>query len=88
MSRSQMHRVRFENYAANCSALAEGAIAPGYLRQMPGPYVVPMGPAGGPLQGSSLSGPVPASFPTPKDVLIAGIILGAGGGPLEPPAGT
>jgi hypothetical protein len=88
MSRSQMHRVRFENYAADCKAVAEGAIAPGYARQMPGPYVVPMGAAGGPLQGSSLSGPVPASFPTPKDVLIAGIILGAGGGPLEPPAGT
>lgn len=67
MTRSQRHRVLYENYAANGSALAQGVIAPGYRKQMPGPYTVPIGPPGGPLQNSSLSGPVPASFPQPKE---------------------
>jgi hypothetical protein len=86
MSRSQAHMVRSTNYAADCKGLAEGKVAPAYTLQALGVAVVPKGPAGGPLQGSSLSGSVPASLPTPRDVILAGLILGAGGGPLEPPA--
>lgn len=88
MSRSQMHRVRHLNYASDGKALAEGAAAPGYVRQLPGPFVVPMGPAGGPLQGSSLSGPAPATIPSPQlehPLLVLGVVLAAGQKPPEPP---
>lgn len=88
MSRSQRHRVLFENYSVMGLGVAEGAIAPAYTLQL---SAVPVGPPGGPLQGSSLSGPVPATLPQPRlehPVLAAGVILGAGGGPLEPPAQT
>jgi hypothetical protein len=83
-----MHRVRFENYAADGKGLAEGAAAPGYVQQLPGPFVVPTGPAGGPLQGASLSGPAPATLPGPhldNPLLVLGVLLAAGQGPLEPP---
>ena len=87
MSRSQRHKILVENYPSDCKITAEHVISPGYLRQ-PGPiFNVPMGPPGGPLQGSSLAGPNPASMPDPRDLLrllgLAAII--SGGGPVSPP---
>jgi hypothetical protein len=88
MSRSQRHKIQVENYPSDCKVTAEGVISPGYLRQ-PGPvYSVPMGPSGGPLQGSSLAGPAPSSLPNPKfeNPLAALLLLAAaGGGPINPP---
>lgn len=70
MSRSQRHRVLVMNYPVDCKVAAEGVAAPGYTRQGAGPYVQPVGPAGGPLQGSSLAGPAPAqALPTFGDIV-------------------
>ena len=57
MSRSQRHAQLVTYYGAACTAIAEKQPSASYLRQMPGPYTVPVGPAGGPLKGSSLAGP-------------------------------
>jgi hypothetical protein len=88
MGRSQRHKILVQNYPSDAKITAEHVISPGYLRQ-PGPtYNVPMGPAGGPLQGSSLAGPAPATLPDPRELLgflvLAGIATG-GIGPVEPP---
>ena len=87
MSRSQRHKTYIENYPSDCKIASEGMVSPGYMRQLPGPFVVPVGPPGGPLQGSSLAGPAPAgALPTGdllKLLLLGGIV--AGGGPVNPP---
>jgi len=87
---SQRHKMIVRNYGATCTAIAEKQPAAGYLRQIPGPYVQPVGPAGGPLQGSSLAGPPPAAIPAPglfeHPLLAVGLLLAAGQKPLEPPA--
>ncbi len=84
MGRSQRHMILQQGYNAAAAALDEGVVAPGLLLQVddpdvqanPGQYseagvVVPIGAPGGPLDGSTLTGPVPN---------------GAGGGPdPEPP---
>jgi hypothetical protein len=86
---SQRHRQIVRNYGAACTAIAEKQPAAGYLRQQPGPYTVPVGPAGGPLQGSSLAGPVPTTvnpqFDFEHPLLAAGLLLAAGQAPVEPP---
>jgi hypothetical protein len=79
-----------QNYGATCYAIDEKQPADGYMRQIPGPYTQPVGPAGGPLQGSSLAGPPPAAIPAPAGLfehplLALGLVLAAGQGPLEPP---
>lgn len=88
MSRSQRHKILVENYPSDCKITAEHVISPGYVRQ-PGPtYSVPMGPPGGPLQGSSLAGPAPAALPDPKfenPLLALAFILSGGMKPPEPP---
>ncbi len=97
---SQRHRQLVRNYGANCTPIAEKQPSLGYLRQIPGPFAVKFGPAGGPLQGSSLMGPPPVAIPAPgifehplaAAVVIAGALSGmtppdAGGtAPSEPPA--
>jgi hypothetical protein len=76
MSRSQRHKILVENYPSDCKVTAEHVISPGYLRQTGGPpFTVPMGPAGGPLQGSSLAGPAPSTLPNP--ILALAILIAA-----------
>jgi hypothetical protein len=95
MSRSQRHKILIENYPSDCKITSEHVISPGYLRQ-PGPtYTVPMGPAGGPLQGSSLAGPAPSTLPNPQfdidhPLAVTVLVAAATGGmkPPEPPADT
>lgn len=90
MSRSQRHKIIIQNYPADCKITAEHVISPGYLRQ-PGPtYSVPVGPPGGPLQGSSLAGPAPSVLPNPLELehplLALGVVLAGSQKPPEPPA--
>ena len=89
MSRSQRHAQLVTYYGAACTAIAEKQPSASYLRQIPGPYVVPVGPAGGPLKGSSLAGPPPAAIPAPgifeHPLLALGVVLAAGQKPPEPP---
>jgi hypothetical protein len=91
MTRSQRHMILHSNYPADCKITAEHVISPSYRRQAPGPYVVPMGPPGGPLQGSSLAGPAPTVLPNPQfefeHPVAAAVLLATGGmQPPEPPA--
>lgn len=87
---SQRHKLATYNYGATCYAYEEKQAAVGYIRQVPGPYVQPTGPAGGPLKGSTLCGPPLAVMPAPaidNPLLLAlGLILAAGQQPPEPPA--
>lgn len=86
---SQRHRMIVRNYGAACTPIAEKQPAAGYLRQQPGPYTVPVGPAGGPLQGSSLAGPIPVSVTPVIEhplLLLTGLALAASQQPPEPPA--
>lgn len=88
---SQRHKLAVYNYGATCYTFDEKMAAVGYIRQQPGPYVQPTGPAGGPLKGSTLAGPPPASLPGPlveNPLLLLGLILAAGQQPPEPPAGS
>ena len=88
MSRSQRHAQLVTYYGAACTAIAEKQPSASYLRQMPGPYTVPVGPAGGPLKGSSLAGPPPAAIPAPgifEHPLAAAVLLLSGMKPPEPP---
>ncbi len=80
---SQRHKLLELNVTAAGEIIAEGEIAPGYLQQLGNPdafdgtYLkdadlavdVPMGPPGGPLQGSSIAGPIPEGIepPSPPD---------------------
>ena len=86
---SQRHKMIVQNYGATCYAIDEKQPAAGYMRQIPGPYVQPVGPAGGPLKGSSLAGPPPAAIPAPQldhPLLAMGLILAGSQTPPEPPA--
>ena len=90
MGRSQRHMVEEQGSAATGSAVNQGVVAPGLLLQATDApasadplevlrgienVTVPHGPAGGPLAGSSLTGPIPS-----------GLDAGGGGGtdPLPP----
>jgi hypothetical protein len=73
---SQRHKLLTYNYGATCYTFDEKAAAIGYIRQQPGPYVQPTGPAGGPLKGSTLSGPPPASLPGPLELEHPALVLG------------
>jgi hypothetical protein len=87
---SQRHKQIFENYGANCYAIAEKQPSSAYLRQIPGPYTVPVGPAGGPLKGSSLAGPAPAAIPAPQldhPLLALGLLIAGSQTPPTPPEG-
>lgn len=84
---SQRHKLATYNYGATCYAYEEKQIAVGYIRQQPGPYIQPTGPVGGPLKGSTLSGPPLASLPGPQienPLVLLGLILAAGQQPPEP----
>ena len=79
MGRSQRHMLLVQNTTANGEIIAQGEIAPLSLVQVQEPALlstelhgvedleVPVGPPGGPLQGSTLTGAVPESLvaPTP-----------------------
>lgn len=72
MGRSQRHMIAQQNTSARGEIYAEGVLAPAILRQLPGPPAptVPVGPSGGALKGSSMSGAIPIGFiaPTPHSV--------------------
>lgn len=85
---SQRHNMIVKYYGAECTAISEKQPSASYLRQIPGPYAVPVGPAGGPLKGSSLAGPAPAAIPAPQlehPLLAVGLIMAASQQPPEPP---
>lgn len=84
---SQRHKLAVHNYGATCYSYEEKQVAVGYIRQQPGPYVQPTGPAGGPLRGSTLAGPPLAIMPGPQienPLVLLGLILAAGQAPVEP----
>jgi IPT/TIG domain-containing protein len=64
MSRSQIHKVKVQWTSSSGALFEEGALSPAVLLDT-GTYTPPVGPAGGPLKGSSLAGPAPASIPIP-----------------------
>lgn len=88
MGRSQRHKIVERSAASNGEVHAQGVIAPGIMAQVSATeigvlepmegdaidLVVPVGPTGGPLQGSSMTGAIPVAFVPPV--------------PLPPPALT
>lgn len=58
MSRSQRRKVLTQSLSSSGALLEQGALSDAVKYQQ-GAYSVPMGPPGGPLQGSSLAGPAP-----------------------------
>lgn len=70
MSRSQRHKIGIQNTSTRGEIFTEGRVAPAVLMQAaPGIPAVPSGPAGGPLQGSSMMGAIPLGWvlPSPKE---------------------
>lgn len=67
MGRSQRHKVLEQNTTSRGEIFAEGAMAPAVLKQFPGPPfpTVPVGPPGGPLKGSSMTGAIPPTLLAP-----------------------
>lgn len=70
MSRSQRHAVYIKGTDACGKGVAEGVAAPVYVQQFIAtlPFTVPVGPAGGPLKGSTTAGFPPTALPSPKGV--------------------
>lgn len=64
MARSQRHKVLVQSYSSIGSVNEQGVIAPAVTRDA-GSYTTPVGPAGGPLKGSSMAGPPPSGVPVP-----------------------
>jgi len=67
MGRSQRHRVLIQNTDSTGKGLAEKQPAPVYINQYANSqaFAVPVGPAGGSLQGSSMAGYPPVLIPAP-----------------------
>jgi len=77
---SQRHKIVEQGSAANGEVHAQGVVAPGLAMQVDpenlnvllpkegaeGGVTIPAGPPGGPLAGSSLTGPIPDNFEPPE----------------------
>ena len=86
MGRSQRRKLITQNTSTLGEVYAQGVVAPGVLLGA----TTPVGPPGGPLQGSSIMGAIPVGWTPPtarieNPLLALGAVIAAGQQPLEPP---
>jgi hypothetical protein len=86
MSRSQRHKVIIQGTDSAGKGLSEKQPAIVYIQQFAASqaFAVPIGPSGGPLQGSSVAGFPPTLIPPPTGLMRADAELTAEGGFSDP----